>query len=442
MDINLPKRVLLLFLLLSLVFSVFFAVHITPLALALIPLAIVVIVAFFVKPELGIGLFIGGQNFFGILLFLAGVDRPIIVYPLMGLSISITVVYLLIQGKGGIPRKFNAVMFAVLFFTIVLFANFHRTIFPHHTMIKGFTFVVACLIPFVALNFLPGETKFLKSSFIAALFFAAIPVAYGVVGLVQSGIGGASQRFDALELVNINQYARNIGFASIILVWYFFKAKSLKLRIGLFCFLGLSLLVMVATGSRTSFIATAGAILFYLIAFSEMNFTGKAVSVILAGSIAAIPVILGFGSMTSRFSNLQYMDLSVAGRIGMWLAAWQHKFDNVLFGVGTGNFASILPAWAVGVRLQFPHNLFIEFYMEWGIFGIISYILLFTTPVFLWLKIRRSKDYDLETKKLSNLILTFVAFTFVLGMADLSAPFPYMYFALGIMSAIYSRKLT
>lgn len=407
--------------------------------LVAIPAAILCGIAFVLKPEMGIGLFISGIPVFGILLTLINFEKPIIVYPAMTAALAFTTAFLILSGKAKIPERLNLISFSVGYFAVVFFLNVFRTDFTYHTSIKAFVFVVTCLLPFIMLNLFSGEPKLLIDGFKSSVYIGSLLILYSFAVFFIGGMGNL-MRFAPIEMVNLNTVARNTGLIALTAVWYFFESKSKTTRLYLSLFFIASIILVVLTGSRASFLALLGAVVMFVILFSGMSLSKRIAVGILVVILIATPLYLGFGSLISRFSNLQYVDLSTAGRVGMWLAAWQHKFDNVLFGLGTGNFATILPAWAVGAGLRFPHNLFIEFYIEWGLFGLVAFVLMFLSPVIIWLRIRRSKEYPPETVRFANFLITFVAFMFVNGLADVTASDPFLYLPLAALCAIYSQK--
>jgi O-antigen ligase len=407
--------------------------------LVAIPAVILCGIVFVIKPEMGIGLFISGISIFGIILTVIDFEKPILVYPAMTAALAFTTAFLILSGKAKIPEKSNLIIFSVGYFAIVFFMNVFRTDFAYHTSVKAFVLVVTCLLPFIMLNLYSGEPKLLIDGFKSTVYLGSLPILYSFANYFLGGMGNL-MRFAPIEMVNLNTVARNIGLVALTAVWYFFESKSKTTRLYLSLFFITSVVLVVLTGSRASFLALLGAVVMFVVLFSGMSLTKRITVGLMIVILIATPLYLGFGSLISRFSNLKYVDLSTAGRVGMWLAAWEHRFDNILIGVGTGNFASILPAWAVGAGLRFPHNLFIEFYIEWGLFGLVAFVMLFLSPVIIWLRIRRKKEYPPETVRFANLLITFVAFMFVNSLADVTASDPFLYLPLGALCAIYSQK--
>lgn len=438
------KRLLFLSIVMIGLGSLFGAVMINQFIIIGLPVALLFGIIFVLRAEMGIGLFLAGITTFGILLTVLNIDRPILVYSFLFVSMTVPTLYFILSGRAKLPEKGNPILFAVGFFALIYFFNIFRTSFPQHTIIKTFVLVSSGLLPFIILHFFSDDPDYLIRGFKSSAYLGMIPIMYSFALFFLMG-QGSILRFAPIEVVNLNIVARTTGLLGLIAVWYFFETSAKATKAYLAIFIVSSFFLIVLTGSRASLLASFGAVVMYIVLFSGMKLSNRIIAGIAIVAMIAIPMFLGLGAMLNRFNNLKYMDLAVAGRVGMWLAAWEHRFDQILIGHGTGNFASILPAWAVGNGLRFPHNLLIEFYIEWGVFGVISYLLLFISPVVVWFKIWRSDDYSKKTKEFANLLITFVVFMFVNGLADVTASDPFLFFALGALSATsygMARKCT
>ena len=92
----------------------------------------------------------------------------------------------------------------------------------------------------------------------------------------------------------------------------------------------------------------------------------------------------------SKFQNLINLDTrsSLASRVMIWKSAAKILGDNLIFGIGPGNFQNkyleyqkyfpLYLEWAVPQ----PHNLFLAFWLQGGMLGIIGFLLL----IFYWLR--------------------------------------------------------
>jgi len=433
---RLPYRVLLLLIIAFALLTIFAAVNFDKILLLILPAVLVVGILFIKIPEIALGAFIVGQNLWGIVATHVGIEQPSLIYMFIGMSAILAVGLIILHKKAALPNKINPIIIAVILVLIVFFFNVHRTQFPHYTLLKSCVFLAGCITPFVFLQFLSGKTEIIEKSLKYALFIGTIPLFYSFLQFFITGVLGQTSRFNAIELVHVNQFARNLGYISVIAIWQYFQTKKNTGRLSSIAFLAASILIIIMTGSRGSLLATMGAIIIFIIAFSEMSGRKKVLYFAIAMFTALIPMVLGLGTMLRRLYSLQYMDLSLAGRLAMWKAAWEHRFDHVIFGIGTGNFASILPAWAVAAGLRHPHNLVVEFYIEWGIIGLFILAILFLCPVLVWFRIFKSDDYSTKTKSIANLMITLVAFSSVNALSNSSVSDPQLFLTLGILSSL------
>ncbi len=412
------------------------AVKLDTAMIVVVPTTAILLAVYFKRPEIGLASVLVGQNLYGIAIAAVGVEKPILAYAPYGLISLASIALLLLRKKIAIPKHLNIALISVAYLTLLFVFNYHRTDFADNTTVKTTTFFVAALIPMLCFSVLKIDESVFKLIFKAAVILGVIPVLYSALTAAAAGNISGFGRFNAIELVNVNQYARNIGYISVFALWWIFETKNRPLKLALAFFIALSFAIIIMTGSRTSLLSTMGAIFMYIALFTNLNPKKRIALIGAVSGAVGIPMFLGFGSMLRRFSSLKYVDMSLAGRVGMWKAAWEHRWDSVLIGHGTGNFASILPAWAVAGGLRHPHNLIMEYYFEWGILGLIALVSIFVSPIVLWYRIRKTSPRS-EMTALSNFVLVLVAFSLVNGMIDSSAVDPQLYATLGLMTAIY-----
>ena len=182
--------------------------------------------------------------------------------------------------------------------------------------------------------------------------------------------------------------------------------------------------VWVATGF---FIITLGVIWLWTFLRQEkrnIKGLGKIIAIVtivflLASSAAfwAFQKTEGYKIMKYRVSSLfDTKSHDNQGRLKMWESTWEMSQDNLLFGVGAGNWRiSIVPYYQVkhGSRYQNwrrPHNDYLWILSEKGIIGLVLYLLLFIIITFYSFKILRSevdKDKKLITILLSSGIVAY-----------------------------------
>jgi len=437
---GLPEKLLAMSLIFAGIFTVYAAFFFSEYALAAIPLAIAIVALLLLKPEIGLGSIFVGLVLFGLIITAMGIEKPIAPFGLMGIAAAFSLGMLIFLHGGSIPKKLNPIIVSALAMFILFLINVPRTTFVHHTTVKTVILITVCIVPFILFQLLSGKTEIFARSVKYALIVSILPALFLLASFALQGTMAQLRRFNALELININVVARDLGYIAIIALWAFFSAKNRLPKIALFSFVVILTFLVIVTGSRTALVSTVFGIIFYIAFFSGMSIPKKSFLIIfICGSIFLF-LKLGIGAMMTRLSNLQYIDLSVAGRVAMWREAWEHKFDHILFGLGTGNFARILPAWAVGAGLRHPHNIIIEYYIEWGVIGLAVLAFLLVSPLFVWMRIKKSDEYSPQAKDLSNLFFTLFAFCAVNGLADASSADPQLFITIGVLSALYYAK--
>lgn len=135
-------------------------------------------------------------------------------------------------------------------------------------------------------------------------------------------------------------------------------------------------LALIFTWSRGAWLGFIFAMLIYLIVVNR-----KSIAVYFVG-IAALPFAYPFfpESIKSRIESIGNMaDTSTSYRVHIWEAVWDMLHDWWLtgIGVGVGAFEKIYPSYSLAGIETAPHshNLFFQIFLELGIFGFFSFIL-------------------------------------------------------------------
>ncbi|MCK5833659.1 O-antigen ligase family protein [bacterium] len=401
-----------------------------------IPFLAVIAILYIKHPEIGFSAFLVGQNLFAIPLLLVNSENTLIIYPLMGAVLLSTFFLTLFYGKISLPRKISAIQISFLLIVLLFLLNLPRMEINAYTIAKSVLFVSLCINTFIVLHFWGNQTEFFEKSIDYALLLGIIPLVISGVSFFQRG--GATQyvRFSALA-INVNQYARNMGFMTILAFYKIFNSKKTIHQLLLMLFISASFAFIIFTGSRSAFLAAIIAIVFYLFVFTDVSLRKKVLLISVLSIPLALFAIMAIGSMFSRLGSLQYVDMSLTGRIGMWKAVWESRFDEVLFGHGTGNYSAILPAWAKGAKLQHLHNVIMEYYIEWGIIGLLCYLALlmscFKTAVYF---IKKRKNSSLFIK-LGGLSSSLFLYTLMLAMIVTTSTDHLFFISIGLMSSMY-----
>lgn len=172
-----------------------------------------------------------------------------------------------------------------------------------------------------------------------------------------------------------------------------FSSKRLA-RVAL-AIVGLELLAIAATGSRAPVLGLLGGALCW--AFLKMQWRMWRTWAALV--IAGITLI--------ALSPARPLNTTVEGRVYLWRITVQHIREAPWFGLGPGAFLAFFPRWEIewqAARSQegnsiiagledHAHNDFLEFWVEQGTFGLLSFLGVVTT---FFLQVKRSLNSDRE----------------------------------------------
>jgi len=184
---------------------------------------------------------------------------------------------------------------------------------------------------------------------------------------------------------------------------------------------------IVVVQSRSVWVATLVLIvsfgILWLVFFTKRNKEGilfRRDKTLTTAIVAIIIIGIGFGAFqkTEAFKTMKYRAASLfdtkshdnQGRLMMWKSTWELANDNILTGVGAGNWRiAILPYYEAkhGSKYQNwrrPHNDFLWVFSEKGVIGVTLYLLLFLIVFYYGIYIL-IKEEDSE-KKLITLLLT------------------------------------
>ncbi|MGC9314876.1 MAG: O-antigen ligase family protein, partial [bacterium] len=417
--------------------SIFLAVKLNEYVLVILPVLVAIIATLLKSPELLVGSVFAGRNLFGLILDVANFEQPVLMYIAIGAVATFSLLYLFIRGDAKLPERMNLIMFAFFLLFAVFFFNINRTAFPYYTTIKTVVFLTSSLLPFVLIVSIRHPEAFFRKTLVFAILLTVLPILYSYGVLVTTGILNSFGRFNPMELVHVNQFARGLGFITIISCWFFLQRQTSLSKFSQMIFMLSALVLILLSGSRGGFLATVFGVLTLLVVNRNIPKAKKILLILAITVIVILMLILGIGSVSSRMSNLRNIDLSVAGRVGMLRAAWEHKWDHILFGRGTGNFASILPAWAVGANLFHPHNVFVEYYIEWGLIGLAIFFLIYFAPFIAWVKIRKDKFLGPQLESYADLAFALIVFSGANGLTNSAITDPMFFLAIGLMASIH-----
>jgi len=434
---DLPKRVLLLLLVTFVVIIFAAAIKINEVMIVAIPIIVLIGVLFIKTPEIGFSVFLVGQNILVVPFMILNIDKVMLIYPLMSIILILTFGLTLLYKRFDAPHRFSSIQLFVFLIALIFLFNIPRSEITTYTISKTILFISVCIIPFIVLHFWGYKTDFFEKSIDYAIILGIIPIMVSFIMLIRSGYSSQYARFNALD-INVNQYARNMGFISILAFYKIFKTNKNIYKLLLILFIAISLLFIILTGSRSAFLASLAAIFFYLFAYTNIKTSKKIIVLIVLLIPILIFAIMGIGSMFNRLGSLQYVDMSLTGRVGMWQAVWEQKFDKIIFGHGTGNYSEVLPAWAKAANLSHLHNVIIEYYVEWGLVGLMCYLLLLASCFKICYEFIKKKRKDtVHFNKLGGLSTVLFVYTLLLAMVVTSSTDHLFFISIGLMSSIY-----
>ncbi|PCH69813.1 MAG: hypothetical protein COC01_00490 [Bacteroidetes bacterium] len=293
--------------------------------------------------------------------------------------------------------------------------------------LKGFMFLSFLLAVFMALRSTSKALLILAVSFSISGFIICLEGFHELY---------FAEDFTSSNMVKIRSFLANKNLLSSILALSFpfnilaiilVKKRAIKIVISLALIANLVLIFLLQTRSVWMALIIAGflsAIIYFFIIKKGSIIISKKIRWSLATLFIIVLSCISyiyksnyssyFNRVSLLFDSTQY-DLesasklsnpgSIAGRLILWGKTFELIKDNFLTGVGTGNWKIIIPKYGTtGLRIetrtgtkhyQRPHNDFLWVCSENGIFGLLSYILIFMATIYYSIiLIKRSTNND------------------------------------------------
>jgi len=300
-----------------------------------------------------------------------------------------------------IPRITPVTVFFFVFVGVMLFAdlfglNVIRSIWSNFERMEGWVMLAHLFGLFLL---------FERVLFVEGLWKRWLQVSLGVSFLV--GVHGALQLLGQTEIhqggVRVDANFGNATYLAVYTLfhiffagWLFFRSSHLLPRItyGLVGFLNLALLYF--SGTRGALLGLVGGVVIALFVYA---FATKSKKLISAGVAIALLGIIGFGTLSAHkevpfIKNdpvlTRIADISLeAGetRFRIWNIALKGFYERPLLGWGQGNFNLVFSKYFnPKLYLQEPwfdraHNVFFDWLIAGGIFGLSAYLLFFSSLV-------------------------------------------------------------
>lgn len=175
---------------------------------------------------------------------------------------------------------------------------------------------------------------------------------------------------------------RNENYLAILL-YSFFYFHIICLRLSkhveriLFLFVTLiNLILIIATSARSILIAIFFLIIFWTVLKFKRSLFNRLIYIVLAGNILFIGlyVLLSYirlGAILNDWSRSIFNKNLFSGRTEIWIEVMKKVIEKPVFGYGIG----VKPSHITHLKLT-THNMYLQFLMEFGIVGLILFILL------------------------------------------------------------------
>ncbi|MCD6501002.1 O-antigen ligase family protein [bacterium] len=367
---DIPHRVLFLLVILWAVSTLFAGVKLgfggAVLSIAIIPLLIL----FYQFPIalIASGIF-GGTNFYRIITYLAHIETAYVLYSLLALAIVVGGFFVFIKDKKG---RFNfkvglpEILLSLIF--IVALLGLLHTKNPRYGIIKTGSFFVNVLIPFFVIQLFRGDSAGVKRLLNFGIV-VMIPATVLAVATLLMGGGARWARFSVAGAGPVG-FADGMALAVLLSLLVLENSRSRDKQIAVSVFGVLSLWVLVTAATRAPVLSLVLAYSIHTVLFSKLPRSRRIILFVI------FAIAVGFFAMKVstfllyRFVSLRGVEMSALGRTMLWRTSMQHLTDAPIIGLGTGSFRSILYSGGKATGLEYPHNLFLEYYLEWGIIGL------------------------------------------------------------------------
>lgn len=182
------------------------------------------------------------------------------------------------------------------------------------------------------------------------------------------------------------------GFLVLVLPFiisgiYAFKDNKYYKIIGIFLVV-FTLISLIVSGSRGAIIGIILAYFFTGMYFLHKRYTWQ--EIVKKVSLIIIILFFIFSSIYLIYPNFIFRSYDME-RVYLWKSSINMFVDNPLFGIGQDNFNKVylhgyISEYAKEPYLNSPHNIFLYFFVERGIFAGISFLLMFIFQVLTFLK--------------------------------------------------------
>lgn len=345
----------------------------------------------------------------------------------------------------GFRMDINDYMLAFLYCSTFLFGFVHGT--PEYyfwsKMIGWFVLGVT--------QYLIARTMTSAPESFEKLFFGVLVV--GVLLLILSVFIPRSsefQRFTVTGSVPI-AYARMLAITIILCIWCVERAPNIATIISCILISSFSFVFLLKTGTRWMLIAMVLAFAVYF-PLSRMS---KSLKIGICVVIFALFALLfeKYGTLLIyRFKNAEFfiragmalptVEASASWRVYYWKTAIRKIIENPLVGIGTDRFDYVLPQFFRPLSNVEPHNIFLEFGCEVGIWAMAVFLLMLGITLWRgWMLIRKVYLRKVRTPYNTSVLLVIVSiFVFAVSECFVTAGVHaiwWVWFSMGAITSLY-----
>ncbi len=138
----------------------------------------------------------------------------------------------------------------------------------------------------------------------------------------------------------------------------------------------ISLSVIYFTKSKGALIALVGGIIFYIVFYKGMRKYFLSILLILI-------LLVGYGWQTGKIDLKGKATVlggdSISVRLDMWQETWQMLKTRPMLGAGLANYQTVIKPYHQKDYIEiylYPHNIFLNFWSELGLLGLVSFLLI------------------------------------------------------------------
>jgi O-antigen ligase len=322
----------------------------------------------------------------------------------MGLLILVsTIFYVVIKTH---PFKYHVFYFFLLAFWIshlissVVAGTFTESIsaaFSNDWTIFAIPFLIS----------LPITPVWRKNAFIGLLVSASI---VGIIGIIQSITGvdfikgyaltsqsnyyratGTYSSFLTFAGNQLFAFSIGLAFISYFKSWRF--SKSIIVLMSLIIFLSI-----ISSFSRNTWIAT----IFVIVLGTILIYPKKIYYMISGLVVSSLSIMFFFPNLFERFKSI--FDLTQnEGRLTLWATSWKIFKDFPLFGIGSSNFPDYFFKYRVPGyfdAFSHAHNDFINVTVLNGLFGLITWLLIWTSLFYFIIQSLKTDSFEQTDKQI------------------------------------------